>query len=36
MVKKDLERAGIPYETEEGTADFHAVGRHTLSFAVIG
>ena len=29
MVKKDLERAGIPYETEEGTADFHAVGRHT-------
>jgi integrase len=29
MVKKDLERAGIPYETEEGFADFHAVGRHT-------
>jgi hypothetical protein len=29
MIKKDLERAGIPYETEEGTADFHAVGRHT-------
>ena len=29
MVKKDLERAGIPYETEEGIADFHAVGRHT-------
>ncbi len=29
MVKKDLERAGIPYETEEGIADFHAAGRHT-------
>ena len=29
MIKKDLERAGIPYRTEEGTADFHAVGRHT-------
>jgi len=29
MVRKDLERAGIPYETEEGIADFHAAGRHT-------
>jgi len=29
MVKKDLERAGIPYETEEGIADFHAAGRHS-------
>ena len=29
MVKKDLERTGIPYRTEEGTADFHVVGRHT-------
>lgn len=29
MVKLDLERAGIPYETPEGTADFHAAGRHT-------
>lgn len=29
MVKKDLESAGIPYETEEGIADFHAAGRHT-------
>ena len=29
MLKQDLERAGIPYQTEEGTADFHAVGRHT-------
>jgi integrase len=29
MVKKDLARAGIPYETEEGIADFHASGRHT-------
>ena len=29
MVKKDLERVGIPYETDDGIADFHAVGRHT-------
>jgi hypothetical protein len=29
MVKKDLERVGIPYETEDGIADFHAAGRHT-------
>ena len=29
MVKKDLERVGIPYKTREGTADFHASGRHT-------
>jgi integrase/recombinase XerD len=29
MVKKDLERVGISYETEEGIADFHAAGRHT-------
>jgi len=29
MVKKDLERVGIPYETDEGIADFHAAGRHT-------
>ena len=29
MVKKDLERSGIPYETPEGVADFHAAGRHT-------
>ena len=29
MVRKDLERAGIPYETAEGIADFHAAGRHT-------
>jgi site-specific recombinase XerC len=29
MVKKDLERAGIPYETPEGIADFHACGRHS-------
>ena len=29
MVRKDLERVGIPYETEEGIADFHAAGRHT-------
>ena len=29
MVKKDLESAGIPYQTAEGIADFHAAGRHT-------
>lgn len=29
MVKKDLERAGILYETREGFADFHAAGRHS-------
>jgi hypothetical protein len=28
MVKKDLERIGIPYETPDGIADFHAAGRH--------
>jgi hypothetical protein len=29
MVKKDLERVEIPYETAEGFADFHAAGRHS-------
>ena len=29
MVKKDLERIGIPYENRDGIADFHAAGRHT-------
>jgi hypothetical protein len=29
LVKKDLERIGIPYETAEGVADFHASGRHS-------
>lgn len=29
MVKKDLARAGIEYETAEGIADFHAAGRHS-------
>ena len=29
MVQKDLERVGIPYETHEGVADFHAAGRHS-------
>jgi hypothetical protein len=29
MVKKDLESGGIPYETPDGVADFHAAGRHT-------
>ena len=29
MVKKDLDRIGIPYVTHEGIADFHAAGRHT-------
>ena len=29
MVQRDLEWAGIPYETHEGLADFHAAGRHS-------
>lgn len=30
MVKKDLERTGIPYrDKQDRVADFHAVGRHT-------
>ena len=29
MVQKDLQRVGIPYQTDEGIADFHAAGRHT-------
>jgi hypothetical protein len=29
MVKLDLAVAGIPYETDEGIADFHAAGRHS-------
>ena len=29
MVKKDLERVGIPYENADGIADFHAAGRHS-------
>ncbi len=29
MVRKDLERVGIPYKNDEGVADFHASGRHT-------
>lgn len=29
MVKKDLERVGIPYKNDAGIADFHASGRHT-------
>ncbi len=29
MVKKDLERVEIEYETREGIADFHAAGRHS-------
>ena len=29
MVRKDLERVDIPYQTDEGIADFHAAGRHT-------
>jgi site-specific recombinase XerD len=29
MVKRDLERVGILYETQEGFADFHAAGRHS-------
>ncbi len=30
MIARDLKLAGIPYQTEEGTADFHAAGRHTF------
>ncbi|MGD9721456.1 MAG: tyrosine-type recombinase/integrase [Pirellulales bacterium] len=30
MVKKDLARVGIPYENEDGIADFHASGRHSF------
>lgn len=29
MVKLDLERIGIDYETPDGIADFHAAGRHS-------
>ena len=29
MVKKDLERMGIAYETPEGIADSHAAGRYS-------
>jgi integrase len=29
MVRKDLERVGIAFETDEGVADFHAAGRHS-------
>ena len=29
MVRKDLERVGIAYRTDEGIADFHAAGRHS-------
>ena len=28
-IQLDLRDAGIPYQTEEGIADFHAAGRHT-------
>ncbi len=30
MVKKDLEKAGIPYITPAGVADLHAAGRHSF------
>ena len=29
LAQKDLERAGSPYETDAGVADFHAAGRHS-------
>lgn len=29
VIQADLKRAGIPYKTDEGIADFHAAGRHT-------
>jgi hypothetical protein len=35
MLKKDLERAGIPYETHEGLADFHASRRHTHNTGLV-
>ena len=35
MIQKDLERAGIPYTTAEGTADFHAAGRHSYVTALL-
>ena len=35
MVKKDLERVGIPYKTQEGVPDFHAAGRHSHITEVI-
>ena len=35
MVKKDLERVGIAYETPDGIADFHAAGRHTYITALL-
>lgn len=34
MVKQDLARVGIEYETEEGIADFHASGRHSYVSAL--
>ncbi len=34
MVKKDLERVGIAYQTSDGIADFHASGRHTYITAL--
>jgi len=36
MVQKDLERAGIPYETPEGLANFHADIRQTAKYTHIG
>lgn len=29
MVRRDLVRISIPYENDEGVADFHAAGRHS-------
>lgn len=29
MVRKDLERAGLEYRTDDGIADFHAAGGHS-------
>ena len=33
MLRRDLEAAGIPYETDSGTADFHAL-RHSYVTAL--
>ena len=34
MLKKDLEAAGIPYETEEGRLDFHALRTAYINFLI--
>ena len=36
MVKKDLERIGIPYENEEGVADFHSLRASYIKYLLHG